>query len=144
MASQRLHSSADSALDPRFREFIELFARIGSDERIFPKKCNACGKMYRSFPEYIHATTPAGHALEDCTDVMQVPYAMQYRNCRCGTTLVLSITEETYPLIERFWNTLREIASEEKRPLAKVVSDFRDQCNRYVKDVFEAESKTQG
>ena len=31
--------------NPRFLEFIELFAKIGADSRIFPKKCGTCGAL---------------------------------------------------------------------------------------------------
>ena len=130
--------------EPRFLEFIRLFATIGKDGNLFPKVCNTCGIEYESFSEYLHNTTPVGHALEDCTNVMDVPYTMQYRNCPCGSTLVLVLTDETFPVLERFWQTLKEVAEESGRPLKEVVNQFRDQCNQYVIDSYLAREEGDG
>lgn len=116
----------------QFLDFIKIFAAIGSDKNLFPKQCCTCGQEYRNFPEYLHGTAPVGHGLEDCTDVMQVPYTLQYRNCACGSTLVLALTDDTFPILERFWQTLKQASEESGRPLRHVVAEFREQCNRYV------------
>lgn len=118
--------------NPRFVEFIELFARIGADSRIFPKKCSTCGREYKSFPEYIHGTEPLEQGLKDYSDLMDVPRTMQYRNCRCGSTLAIIFTKDVYPLLDKFWEMLGIESKERGHPLPEVLSEFREQCNRYV------------
>ena len=118
--------------NPRFLTFIELFARIGSDSRIFPKRCGTCGALYRNFPEYIHSTEPVAHGLQDYSDVLDVPRTMQFRNCRCGSTLTITFTKEVYPVLDRFWEMLGAESRAKGIPLKEVVSDFREQCNRVI------------
>ena len=130
--------------DPQFLDFIKIFAAIGSDKNLFPKKCRTCGQEYRDFTEYLYGTAPVGHGLEDCTDVMEVPYTLQYRNCACGSTLVLALTDDTFPILERFWQTLQQASEESGRPLRQVVAEFREQCNRYVIDQHLSEKEKGG
>ncbi|HMK37350.1 MAG TPA: hypothetical protein VK463_19910 [Desulfomonilaceae bacterium] len=126
------NNPGDSEYNERFLEFIKLFDRIGKDERLFPKRCNTCGAEYHSFSEYLQGTTVLGHGLEDVKNVMHAPHTMQYRNCSCGSTLVLPLTADTYPELDRFWNMLQQEAGNTGRTLREVVSDFRDQCNRFI------------
>jgi hypothetical protein len=128
MNEKRYHS--------RFLPFIKAFAQIGKDSRLFPKQCHTCGKVYPSFPDYIHQTSPVAHCLESYQDSLDVHRTLQYRNCDCGSTLVITFTEETFPLIENFWQMLGKEAKETGKPLREIVSDFRDQCNRYVTEGF--------
>jgi hypothetical protein len=132
MARQRVHYNA------KFLEFIKAFATIGADRRIFPKKCRTCGKEYSSFPEYIHGTAPVAHGLEGYTDSLDVHRTMQYRNCSCGSTLTITFTKDTYPLLERFWEMLGKESKEQEKPLREIVLEFREQCNRYMEDGEEA------
>lgn len=118
--------------NPRFLEFIELFARIGADSRLFPKKCSTCGREYKSFPEYIHSTESLANGLADYSDVLDVPRTMQYRNCRCGSTLTITFTKDVYPLLDKFWEMLGKVSKQSSRPLPEVISEFREQCSRYV------------
>ncbi len=118
--------------NPRFLEFIELFAKLEADSRLFPKKCGTCGALFRSFPEYIHSTEPVGHGFEDCSDTLTSPSTMQYRNCSCGSTLAIILTEDVYPILDRFWEMLGKESKETGQHLKEVVSEFRDQCNRYI------------
>ena len=57
---------------------------------------------------------------------------MQYRNCACGSTLVINFTKDVYPLLDRFWEMIGKEAKEREKPVREVVSEFREQCNRYV------------
>jgi hypothetical protein len=118
----------------RFLEFIKLFAKIGADSRIFPKTCRTCGRVYRNFPEYLQNTVATAHSLEEYGDTLDATFTMQYRNCRCGSTLTVVFTRQTYPLLERFWHMLAREAKEAGKPLREVVSDFREQCNRYISE----------
>jgi hypothetical protein len=116
----------------RFLEFIKLFAQIGSDSRIFPKTCHTCGTVYRSFPEYIHNTSPTAHCLEEYGNAVDANFTMQYRNCDCGSTLTIAFTKETYPLLDRFWEMIGKESKQTGKPVQEVVTEFREQCNRYV------------
>ena len=125
---------------PRFFEFIALFARIGKDSRLFPKKCRTCGKEYKSFPEYIHGTEPVGDGLKDYSDTLDLPRTMQYRNCSCGSTLTIMFTKDVYPLLDKFWEMLGKESKESGRPVREVISEFREQCRRYIIEYDEPES----
>jgi hypothetical protein len=116
----------------RFDKFIEGFTRIGAHNKLFPKKCHTCGRVFRSFPEYVHLTYPVKHAMEDCKAVMKKPYTMQYQNCLCGTTLILVLTEETYPELDDLWEALREEAERVDLPLKVIVAHFYEKCTEYI------------
>lgn len=116
----------------RFIEFIELFADIGANEKIFPKTCRTCGKVFQSFPEYIHQTEPVNHCLEDYRDVRDGFGTMQYRHCYCGSTLTINFTEDDYPTLDRFWEMIGKEARDRGKPAREIVGEFREQCNRYI------------
>jgi hypothetical protein len=116
----------------KFLAFIKAFSNIGADTRLFPKTCHTCGRVYRNFPEYIHNTQPTAHCLEEYGSAVDASFTMQYRNCRCGSTLTIAFTKEIYPLLDRFWEMLGRESKETGKPLREVVTEFREQCNRYV------------
>jgi predicted Fe-Mo cluster-binding NifX family protein len=116
----------------KFLEFIKAFSKIGADSRIFPKTYHTCGIVYHSFPEYIHETSPTAHCLGEYGNAADANFTMQYRNCRCGSTLTIAFTKEVYPLLDRFWEMLGRESKETGKPLRKVVTEFREQCNKYV------------
>ena len=120
------------AFNSQFVEFIELFATIGTDEKIFPKRCNTCGKIYQSFPEYIHRTEPEDHCLEDYRELREGFGTMQYRKCYCGSTLTIIFAEDDYPTLDRFWEMIGREAKERGTTIRDVVREFREECNRYV------------
>lgn len=99
---------------------------------MFPKKCRTCGREYCSFPEYIHQTLPVAHGLEPYTDSLEEIQTMQYRNCRCGSTLAINLTRESYPLLGSFWEMIAGEAERTGRPSRDIVMEFREQCNRYI------------
>jgi hypothetical protein len=118
--------------DERFQDFIRLLAAVGNNDKLFPKDCRTCGKTYRSFPQYLCATTPKGHSLEDGSDVMHRPFTMIYRHCPCGNTLVLTLTRETFPLLDEMWAMLKQVAEERGQTLREVVSQFVEECVDYI------------
>lgn len=115
-----------------FMKYIKLFAEIGTDTRLFPKRCSTCGREYHSFPEYIHATLPAKHCLEDYRDVSDGFGTMQYRNCRCGTTMLINFSQDIYPLLDSFWRMIEGQAKARNITVREVVDEFREQCNRFI------------
>jgi hypothetical protein len=121
----------DHKFNDRFMEFIKQFALIGKNSKFFPKRCRTCGKVFESFPEYIQGTSPRDHCLEDYSDVEGYG-TVQYRNCRCGSTLIINFTEDVYPLLDRFWEMIGQEARRQGKPPREVVLQFREQCNRYI------------
>jgi hypothetical protein len=125
----------DTSHNPRFVQFFKLLAEMAATEetgKLFPKKCRVCDKEFRRFSEYLCATTPKGHVFEDCKEVMGKPFTMMYRHCPCGNTLVLSLTEETFPPLDLMWSVLREEVASSGLPLNDVVKEFSRQCDQYV------------
>jgi hypothetical protein len=127
---QKMNSA--TKYNEKFLKFIEAFMEIGTHTKIFPKKCSTCGRVFASFPEYIHGTEPLGHGLEPYKDSVDVLHTMQYRNCRCGTTLALRLTRADYPLLESFWEMIGKESKERNRPVREIVLEFREQCNLYI------------
>ncbi len=125
----------------KYLKYIKEFCAIGADTRLFPKKCSTCGCEYSSFPDYIHGTFPVAHGLEPYIDPLDALHTMQYRNCRCGSTLCINLTEEHYPLLESFWEMLGKESKETKRPIREVVLEFREQCNAYIADRCDSNSE---
>lgn len=118
--------------NPRFLEFIKLLVSIDTSDKLFPKECRACGKRFRSLSEYLCTTLPKAHTFEDCREVMRKPFTMVYRHCTCGNTLVLSLNEEILSGLNEFWTMLEREAAETGRPLLTVVTEFADECERYM------------
>lgn len=122
----------DSEYKPEYRKFIRLFRGIETNEKLFPKECKTCGKTFRTYSHFIAETIPKGHVLEDCKDVMKTPFTMMYRHCMCGNTLVLTLTEETSPWIDDFWEMLNEEAERTGKPIRTVVAEFTEQCDEII------------
>ncbi len=121
----------------KFLKYIKEFAKIGANAKLFPKVCRTCGREYLSFPEYIHNTIPTAHCLEPYHDTQDAMRTLQYRNCLCGSTLVITLTEDTFPMLDSFWEMLGLESKHSGRPLREVVGEFREQCNRYVIETTE-------
>ncbi len=52
---------------------------------VFPKKCNNCGKIYETREEYLRDT----ERLARTTTIFDVIGLQEYRNCACGSTLIV-------------------------------------------------------
>jgi hypothetical protein len=122
----------ESEYNPRFLEFIKLLMLIDTSEKLFPKECRTCGKQFRSLSEYLCTTAPKAHTFENCQAVMRKPFTMVYRHCTCGNTLVLSLTEQNFPQLNEFWTMLEQEAAETGKELLSIVSEFTDECERYM------------
>jgi hypothetical protein len=122
----------EHAMNTRFREFMEAFLHVGENGDLFPKQCRACKRVFESYAQYLRQTIPKRHVMEDCSDVMRKPYTMLYRHCLCGNTLVLSLTDESYPLLDEMWAALRAEAERTGKALESVVGEFREACDRHV------------
>jgi hypothetical protein len=63
---------------------------------------------------------------------MLSPFTMMYRHCMCGNTLVLTLTDETSPWIDDFWEMLKEEAERTGKTIRTVVAEFSKQCDDII------------
>jgi hypothetical protein len=125
----------------RFLEFIRLLVSIDKSEQLFPKQCRTCGTSFLSLSDYLCATIPKGHSWQDCEEVMGKPFTMIYRHCTCGNTLVLTLTEKSFPMLRDLWSMLADEAKKSGKPLDEVVGEFSEQCDNYMfAHIFSGES----
>jgi len=126
----------------RFLEFIKLLVLVNKNEQLFPKQCRTCGTSFDSLSEYLCATIPKAHSWQDCEEVMGKPFTMMYRHCTCGNTLVLTLTEATFPRLRELWSMLRDEAEKNGRHLDEVAKEFSEQCDNYMfTHVFAGDAK---
>ena len=111
--------------------FIVRFEAINNDEQLFPKQCRSCGEEFQSFSEFLRSTLPKEHVFQDCSKVMKTPYTMMYRHCSCGNTLVLALTEKTFPGLNELWATIRVISEKTGEPLTHLVKQFAAELDRH-------------
>ncbi len=116
----------------RFLEFLKLLASLEENDKLFPKECRVCGRSYRRLSSYVRHTYPKAHMMEDCADVMKKPFTMMYRHCSCGNTLVLTLTEDVFPKLDRLWAMLGREAESTGDPLKTVVTEFVEQWDHYM------------
>jgi len=112
--------------------FIRAFAAIDAHPALFPKECRTCGRVFKTFADYLRETKPKGHVLEDCSDVMRRTYTMMYRHCPCGNTLVLSVTGDVMPELDDFWGAVAQEAETEGRTVREVVKTFSEVCDDLI------------
>ncbi len=115
-----------------FRELIDLFSEIEHSVKLFPKECRTCGRKFKGMSDYLCETSPKGHSFEDCRQVMGKPFTMVYRHCTCGNTLVLTLTEENFPLLNSFWTILCEEAEHSGVPLKVKTTEFCQMWEDYL------------
>jgi len=61
-------------------------------EMQFPKKCNCCEYVYKDFKDFLDNTYIPKHAVKcniQIIDFYDLHNIISYRNCKCGTTVVL-------------------------------------------------------
>ncbi|MGC8657805.1 MAG: hypothetical protein ACP5U1_01910 [Desulfomonilaceae bacterium] len=124
-----------------FTDFIQRFSSINNHSRLFPKRCRTCGKKYPSLYDYIHETESKGQSMEDVTETFGRPFTMIYRNCSCGNTLVISITDEILTSIDVFWKDMRELAAASGQPLGETVESFMEEWERTIRHHFNLISR---
>jgi hypothetical protein len=125
-------SIEDCSLPKRLEKFIDDFIALHRNEALFPKGCRSCGEEFRTLSEYLCLTVPKGHVFEDYSKIMKKPYTMVYRHCICGNTLVLVLTEDVFPDLNKFWSNMRDVAEEKGIPLKDVVDCFVSHCDNYI------------
>ena len=116
-----------------FLNYMRLFAEAGNSEKLFPKQCAACKRKFESLAHYIRSTASRRHSIEDCRSTMGRPFTMIYRQCGCGNTLVVNITEETFAFLDNFWEMLTSEAQRQGKHLTEVITDFVGQWELYLR-----------
>ncbi len=129
-----LEKGTSSSYNECFLNYMRLFAEAGNTEKLFPKQCAACKRKFVSLTHYIRSTAPRRHSMEDCRSIMGRSFTMIYRQCGCGNTLVINVTEEAFAFLDSFWDMLTGEAQRQGKPLAEVVTDFVSQWERYVRN----------
>ncbi|MFH0959633.1 MAG: hypothetical protein V1897_13115 [Pseudomonadota bacterium] len=119
-----------------FEAFIEEFCSVNSHEGVFPKKCRTCGKEYTNLHHYISDTEGKAQTMEDAREIMGRHFTMVYRNCSCGNTLVVTITDEIMPKIAEFWEALRMEAEISGHSLKKIVTLFVEEWENDSRSQF--------
>ncbi|AFM27308.1 hypothetical protein [Desulfomonile tiedjei] len=114
------HAEEEYRVDSFFHRTIDLFDAVDRHEKLFPKVCRACGRTYPDLSTYISETKPKGHTMDDCSEVMGKQFTMLYRHCLCGNTLVLTFTDDIFPLLAVFWSNMKE----EARSCGMTLKDF--------------------
>ena len=62
----------------------------------FPRQCHCCGQVYSDVEGYFTATQPAGlsqSGLKQSLDDADATVVEAYRNCQCGSTLLVGFTD---------------------------------------------------
>jgi hypothetical protein len=118
--------------DQVFSSFVQQFSIMNNNRNIFPKKCRTCGKVYESLYQYLCDTEAKAQSLEDAGEIMGKSSTMIYRNCSCGNTLVVTVTDQILPSITDFWRELRRMAEIQGKPLKEVVTLFVEDWERQI------------
>lgn len=118
--------------DQVFSSFVQQFSIMNNSRNIFPKKCRTCGKEYESLYQYLCDTEAKAQSMEDAGEIMGKSSTMIYRNCSCGNTLVVTVTDQILPTISDFWRALREMAEIQGKPLKEVVALFVEEWERQI------------
>ncbi len=119
-----------------FKDFIQQFSLINNDKDLFPKKCRTCGKKYESLYHYIYDTEAKAQSMEDAGEIMGKSFTMIYRNCSCGNTLVVSVTDEILPSIKDFWKAVRRLSYKSNMPVKEIVTSFIDEWESQIRNHF--------
>lgn len=126
------YDEPQGSYNPRFVEFFQMLASLEGKSGLFPKNCRTCGRGFHSFEDFAVNTEPKAHVFEDGSDVMGSPYTMVYRHCSCGNTLVLTLTDGSFPELDRLWETLNQESERTGKTLKEVTLDFREQLDIYI------------
>ena len=118
--------------DQVFSSFVQQFSIMNNSRNIFPKKCRTCGKEYGSLYQYLCDTEAKAQSMEDAGEIMGKSSTMIYRNCSCGNTLVVTVTDQILPTISNFWRELRQMAEIQGKPLKEVVALFVEEWERQI------------
>lgn len=72
---------------------IELIDKILEEvSKLFPKRCNCCGREFKDFVDFINNTEIPQHAHDENFMIMHlhgIYDILALRNCKCNTTIAL-------------------------------------------------------
>ena len=132
MVDEAKSGDFETTRDQVFSSFVQQFSIMNNSRNIFPKKCRTCGKEYESLYQYLCDTEAKAQSMEDAGEIMGKSSTMIYRNCSCGNTLVVTVTDQILPTISDFWRALRRLAEIQGKPLKEVVALFVEEWERQI------------
>ena len=132
MVDEAKSGDFETTRDQVFSSFVQQFSIMNNSRNIFPKKCRTCGKEYESLYQYLCDTEAKAQSMEDAGEIMGKSSTMIYRNCSCGNTLVVTVTDQILPTISDFWRALRRMAEIQGKPLKEVVALFVEEWERQI------------
>jgi len=132
MVEGAVSGASNKPCDLIFDYFIQQLSLINNHKNLFPKKCRTCGKDYENLYHYICDTEAKAQSIEDAGEIMGKSFTMIYRNCSCGNTLVITITDEIMPEIKLVWKTLRNQAEISGKPLKEIVASFLEEWENEI------------
>mgnify|MGYP003332345132 CR=1 FL=1 len=99
---------------------------------IFPKKCNTCGTVFDSLETYLKETK----RLKKTTTVFDEIGLQEYRNCHCGSTLVVWTQERRD--VTSYGKSRRKLFDECMEKLSKISSLPEDDLKNKLRKIFSS------
>lgn len=99
---------------------------------VFPKKCNNCGTIYETREQYLEATV----RLNKTTTVFDVIGLQEYRNCPCGSTLIVW-TQDRRDNTE-YGVARRKLFDECLEKMKKISKDSEDVLRAKLRKIFSS------
>ncbi len=105
--------------------------------RQFPRKCECCGKNYRSFAEFIRSTTHVGKPVSYDTDPLSWELyhpvgTIGMVNCSCDTTLAISSSGMDLKTLWRLMNWGRKEAKKRGLKISDLLENLRNKMEKRV------------
>ena len=97
----------------------------------FPKRCNNCGKTYKTRNEYLKATYPMRDRRGTIFEVKKV---QEYRNCICGSTLLI-LTDDRRDN-SKFGYARRELFDRCLADLKKITEKDEESLKIALREIF--------
>jgi len=105
--------------------------------RQFPRKCECCGKNFRSFAEFIRNTTHVGKPVSYDTDQLSWQLynpigTIGMVNCSCDTTLAISSIGMDLKTLWRLMNWGRKEAKKQGIMISDLLENLRNKMEKRV------------
>jgi hypothetical protein len=105
--------------------------------RQFPKKCNACGRLYHSLADYLKNTTHVGDPISYDAEMgnwrpTKLVGTASFANCQCGSTLVIDSKGMELLTMCRLLLWARKESSKRGISIRKLLSHLRQQIDNSI------------
>ena len=93
----------------------------------FPKSCQTCGHIFKSFRDYVNSTEPIGAIVADNrgTILDDAIGTISLANCRCGTTVSLECGEAGSGRYKSFIEAISDDAQDLGVPVERIMEILR-------------------